>query len=70
MCVLYFYTALNQLAGTGWLMGDGLKNFISRLLMLIMYLNSGGLAPLGCHWHCSFVSPKESFRQDKRTSII
>jgi hypothetical protein len=43
ICVLYFYTALNQLAGTGWLMGDGLKNFISRLLMLIRYLNFAGL---------------------------
>jgi hypothetical protein len=24
--------ALNQLAGTGWLAGDELKNFISRLV--------------------------------------
>ena len=34
---------MNQLAGTGWLMGDGLKNFISRLLMLKRYLNFVGL---------------------------
>jgi hypothetical protein len=25
--------ALNQLAGTGWLAGDELKNFISRLVL-------------------------------------
>jgi hypothetical protein len=27
------YPALNQLAGTGWLAGDELKNFISRLVL-------------------------------------
>ena len=28
---MWFYPALNQLAGTGWLTKDELKNFISRL---------------------------------------
>ena len=27
------YPALNQLAGIGWLAGDVLKNFISRLVL-------------------------------------
>jgi len=48
--IFYFNTALNQLAGTGWLMGDALKNFISRLIILKGCLNFAGLAPMGCQW--------------------
>jgi hypothetical protein len=34
---------LNQLAGTGWLAGDVLKNFISRLVLKNKSLNIIGL---------------------------
>jgi hypothetical protein len=37
------YPALNQLAGTGWLAGDVLKNFISRLVLKNKSLNIIGL---------------------------
>jgi hypothetical protein len=40
---MWFCLALNQLAGTGWLTGDELKNFISRLPINTI----GNLNPIG-----------------------